>query len=86
MSYQSPVPKFLGLLQQEVPAIVLDSQLVVARSYLLKNAPMTRMMFLTNIVKPFVLSVGNGLEFLHIKKLVHMEVSLDSILVDCVGF
>ena len=73
---KSFIPKMLGLGQQG-PCTVFDSHLIPA-SMMFSDARSPG--FINK--DSFVRSVGEGLQYLHERKLVHMDLCLDSILVN----
>ena len=76
------IPKFHGLAKfKNEPSLVFNPGLVSARERLLGTTSQSgRPYFLNNVVKPFLLAVSEGVKFMHLRKLIGMELSLDTVL------
>ena len=79
------IPRFVGTgsLNKE-PVIVLAGPMITARQYMMGGGlkgSHRRAFYINNDVKNFIRAVSKAVEFLHLKRLVHVELSLDSVYV-----
>ena len=79
------IPRLVGIMKTDQcsPALVFKGEIISARMYYQSAHKKRKVSFRAQLFqyRDFIDKLCRGLTFLHIKKLVHVEISLDSVMV-----